>query len=147
MNETTSPLEQVRSAAGVRHSIAVQKLFTTKSNAIEKDVKARVKQIIKTLAPGSHVFMPVQTGLGSPDLDFVVDINGFSLRIETKVDGKQPSARQKLTIAELDKAGTPVLVIDQNNLVDVAIVADFLITGKQSAAYCYAQAQRAEYIR
>lgn len=127
--------------------MSVKQLFTTKSNAIESDVKDRVKDIIKTLAPNSHIFMPVQTGFGAPDLDLICDINGFSLRIETKVDHKKPSARQSLTIAKLDKAGTPVLVIDQHNLVDVAVVTDYLLTGKQGDAFDYAQLQRAEYIQ
>jgi hypothetical protein len=89
--------------------------------------------------------MPVQTGLGKADLDFIVDINGYSLRIETKVDRKQPSPRQQKTIADLSKAGTPVLLIDQHNLVDVAVVVRDLLRGEQYEAYTYAQEQRAEY--
>jgi hypothetical protein len=89
--------------------------------------------------------MPVQTGFGAPDLDFVISINGFSLRIETKVDHKQPTARQLQTIAALDRAGVPVLIIDQYNLLDVAVTVDYLLTGKQGIALWFAQGQREEY--
>lgn len=97
------------------------------------------------MAPRAHIFMPVQTGFGSPDLDFVISISGFALRIEAKVDGKQPSARQLLTIAALDQAGVPVLVIDQHNLLDVAITVDYLLAGKKGAALWFAQGQREDY--
>src|SRR5690349_4674577 len=116
MTQEHSPPEQARFAVGAQLSTDVKKLFTTKSNAIERDVKDRVKQIIKKLAPDAHIFMPVQTGFGAPDLDFIVSINGKALRIETKVDHKKPTARQLRTIADLDRAGVPVLIIDQHNL-------------------------------
>lgn len=99
------------------------------------------------LAPEAHIFMPVQTGFGSPDLDFVISVNGFALRIETKVDHKQPTARQMQTIAALDNAGVPVVVVDQSNLIDVAIVVDFLLRGMQGDAMAFARSQREDYTR
>lgn len=122
MTQTPFLLEQRRSAAGALPSTLVRKLSITKPNAIERDVKDRVKKIIAEVDPTAHVFMPVQRGFGAADLDFVVTVNGFALRIETKVDGKQPSPRQHITIASLVKAGAVVLVIDQHNLIDVALI-------------------------
>lgn len=102
----------------------MKKLSITKPNAIERDVKDRVKQIIAELDPTAHVFMPVQKGYGAADLDFIGTVNGYALRIETKVDHKQPSPRQNLTIAALVKAGAVVLIIDQFNLRDLVIVME-----------------------
>lgn len=104
----------------------MRKLSITKPNAIERDVKDRVKKIIAEVDPTAHIFMPVQRGFGAADLDFVITVNTFALRIETKVDGKQPSPRQAITIASLLKAGTIVLVIDQHNLIDVVLVVTAL---------------------
>lgn len=66
--------------------------------------------------------MPVQNGMGKPDLDFIVTTRGHPLRIETKVDGKQPTPRQLKTIEDLVAAECSVLIIDQHNLMDLYIV-------------------------
>lgn len=138
-------LDGKRTDALARHAIPVRKLLITKATPIEKDVKDRVKKIVGMLAPEAHIFMPVQTGFGSPDLDFVISVNGFALRIETKVDHKQPTPRQMQTIAALDRAGVPVVVVDQSNLIDVAISVDFLLRGMQGDAIQFARSQREDY--
>jgi hypothetical protein len=126
--------------------MSARKLFTTKSNVIEADVKKAVKEIIRELAPQSHIFMPVQTGFGSPDLDLIVSINGFALRIETKVDGKPPTARQIKTIRDLEKAGVPCLLIDQENIEDVCKVVNCLLRGHQGPACLCASQNVNDYI-
>jgi hypothetical protein len=141
-------MQKIRDNALKGFIAEVRKLFTlSKTHVIEKDVKARVKAIVRALSPDAYIFMPVQTGLGAPDLDFIIDINGFALRIETKINRKAPSARQKLTIDALDKAGVPVLIIDQDNLLDVAIIVDYLLVGKQLTAFTFARANREDYLK
>lgn len=114
---------------------------------IEKDVKKAVNALVAEIAPDAHVFMPVQTGLGSPDLDFIITVNGSALRVETKVNHKQPSGRQVLTINQLVKAGTVVLVIDQDNLNDLVIALVFLMLKNegQASAFRFAADSREKY--
>jgi hypothetical protein len=112
---------------------------------IERDVKQAVKEIILELAPNAHIFMPVQTGFGAPDLDFIVSINGYALRIETKVDGKQPTDRQKQTTAALVRAGVTVLWVDQHNLEDVAQIVLLFVDGRPGSAFGYASDFRERY--
>jgi hypothetical protein len=127
--------------------IAAKKRFTTArtKTVSEKDVKHAVKEIIKGMAPRTHLFWPVQTGFGVADLDCIVSINGFALRIETKVHPKKPTARQRITTEDLTKAGVPVLWIDQFNLDDLAVVIDLLLTGKQGDALEVSAASREEF--
>jgi hypothetical protein len=126
--------------------MSAKKLFTTKSNVIERDVKDAVKNIVRELSPSSHIFMPVQTGFGSPDLDFIISVNGFALRIEAKVDGKQPTARQVKTIRDLEKSGTPVLLIDQDNIEDVCQAVNLLLRGQQGECVLFASQNVNDYI-
>lgn len=90
--------------------------------------------------------MPVQTGFGTPDLDFIVTIEGHALRIETKVDGKKPTPRQVEAIKDLVDAGAVVLVIDQSNLLDLAITASLLYKRDYSLAFRFAYASREDYL-
>lgn len=117
-----------------------------KSNPIEKDVKKAVKEIVLGMAPNAYIFMPVQSGYGSPDLDFIITLNGFDLRVETKVAGRKPTERQKITSARMSFAGIPVLWIDQNNLDDLAVILDLLLTGKQGEAVEIAIESRREFL-
>lgn len=97
------------------------------------------------MAPNCYIFMPVQSGYGSPDLDFIITINGFDLRVETKVAGKKVTPRQTGTTEFMVKAGIPVLWIDQNNLDDLALVIDLLLVGKQGEAFAVSNESRAEF--
>jgi hypothetical protein len=97
------------------------------------------------MAPRTHLFWPVQTGFGVADLDCIVSINGFALRVETKVHPKKPTERQRITTEDLTKAGVPVLWIDQFNLEDLAVVIDLLLTGKQGDAFEVSAASREEF--
>ena len=89
----------------------------------EGKVKAKVKK--KLALPGVYSHMPVQNGMGAPSLDFVCCKKtlitpemvgqevGLYFAIETKAGNKQPTARQGITIAEMEAAGAKVFVINE----------------------------------
>ena len=79
----------------------------------EGRVKKRVTQIIKR-ASDVYYFMPVQTGYGSPTLDYLGCSRGRAFAIETKAPGKKPTARQEAIIKEMESAGMKVFVIAGN---------------------------------
>jgi hypothetical protein len=58
--------------------------------------------------------MPVQTGYGSPTLDYLGSSRGRAFAIETKAPGKKPTVRQKAIIKEMEHAGMKVFVIAGN---------------------------------
>ena len=78
----------------------------------EGKVKDAIKKYLKSV--GAYYHMPVQSGMGAPTLDFVGCYKGFFFAIEAKAPGKKPTARQKLTIKEMEAAGAGVFVIDGN---------------------------------
>jgi hypothetical protein len=147
MSNKTSLQERRLSVVGVPALIHATKRFTTErtKSVLEKDVKHAVKEIIKGMAPNTHLFWPVQTGFGVADLDCIVSINGFALRIETKIHPKKPTPRQRITTNDLTAAGVPVLWIDQNNLDDLAVVIDLLLVGKQGDALEVSAESREEF--
>ena len=76
----------------------------------EGKVKAKVKKML--IEHKCYYFMPVQTGYGSPTLDFLGFHKGRGFAIETKAAGKKPTKRQELIIQEIQDSGTQVFVID-----------------------------------
>lgn len=76
----------------------------------EGRVKRRVSQILKK-ADSCYYFMPVQTGYGSPTLDYLGSHRGRAFAIETKAPGKKPTVRQLAIIREMEKAEMKVFVI------------------------------------
>ncbi len=80
-------------------------------NTPEGRVKRRVSQILKR-ASEVYYFMPVQTGYGSPTLDYLGCSRGRAFAIETKAPGKKPTLRQEAIMAEMKRAGMKVFVID-----------------------------------
>jgi len=76
----------------------------------EGKVKRRVSFILKH-SPEVYYFMPVQTGYGSPTLDYLGSSRGRAFAIETKAPGKHPTVRQLAIIREMEKAGMKVFVI------------------------------------
>jgi hypothetical protein len=78
----------------------------------EGRVKDKIKQVLKKFYPHVYFHMPVQNGLGSPCLDFNGVAASIRFDIEAKAPGEKPTARQKLTIGELEAAGSKVFVID-----------------------------------
>ena len=77
----------------------------------ESKVKRRVSDILKK-ASDVYYFMPVQTGYGSPTLDYLGSSKGRAFAMETKAPGKVPTTRQKVIMHEMKKAGMKVFVID-----------------------------------
>jgi hypothetical protein len=79
----------------------------------EGRVKAEVKRLLK--AAGAYWHCPVQNGMGAPALDFMHILHkGRVCAIETKAPGEKPTARQLLTISQIEAAGGTVFVIDGN---------------------------------
>ena len=83
------------------------------ANTPEGKVKRRVSTILKR-ASEVYYFMPVQTGYGSPTLDYLGSSRGRAFAIETKAPGKKPTKRQKAIIKEMERAKMKVFVIDGN---------------------------------
>ena len=76
----------------------------------EGKVKRHVSGILKR-AKEVYYFMPVQTGYGSPTLDYLGSSRGRAFAIETKAPGKKPTTRQLAIIREMEAAGMRVFVI------------------------------------
>lgn len=84
----------------------------------EGKLKDQVKAFLKER--GAYYHMPVQTGYGVPTLDFIGCCMGRFFAIETKAPGKKPTARQNLTIREMQAAHAHVVWINTiNELVNV----------------------------
>lgn len=79
----------------------------------EGKVKRHVSGILKR-AKEVYYFMPVQTGYGSPTLDYLGSSRGRAFAIETKAPGKKPTMRQLAIIREMEAAGMKVFVIAGN---------------------------------
>lgn len=69
----------------------------------EGKLKDQVKAFLKER--GAYYHMPVQMGYGSPSLDFIGCHHGQFFAIETKAPGKEPTPRQRATIASMQAAG------------------------------------------
>lgn len=77
----------------------------------EKQVKARVKHLLKKHE--AYWFMPVQTGYGTPGLDFHGCHKGRAFAIETKRPGKTITPRQKITIEDMRASGMKVIIVGE----------------------------------
>lgn len=135
-----------RMASTIVGDAVMKKVVLSKPDLLERDVKKRVKEIVALIDPTAHIFMPVQNGFGKQDLDFRITIAGNALIVETKRNGAAPSPAQAITIAELVKAGGVVLVIDENNLIDLALTAVFLKESAVLAARMIANDSREIYL-
>jgi hypothetical protein len=81
----------------------------------EGRVKADIKKWL--ISQGAYFFMPVQTGYGAATLDFLVCLNGRFIGIETKRPGvKQPSARQRICMENIETAGGLAFCVDSLDL-------------------------------
>ena len=86
----------------------------------EGKVKAQVRKGLRPIAR-LWSFMPVQMGLGSAALDYLICINGRFVAIETKAKGKKLTTRQEHTKAEMEAAGAKVFVVDDAESLATAI--------------------------
>lgn len=83
----------------------------------EGRVKALVKRALKTLGRDCKAFMPVQTGFGTPGLDFHLCVRGMTVLIETKKPGGELSPLQIATKQDyLDAGGIVLIVWDEASL-------------------------------
>lgn len=83
----------------------------------EGRVKRMVKKALDSLGEDCWRFMPVQTGYGSPALDYLLSIRGRFVAIETKASGKKLTPLQEGTKASIEAAGGIVLVVwDEGSL-------------------------------
>lgn len=76
----------------------------------EGRVKAKVNKALAALA-WTYRFMPVQNGMGAPGLDYYCCIAGRFVAIETKVEGKTLTDRQRTTRDAIEAAGGLVFEI------------------------------------
>lgn len=90
----------------------------------EGKVKVKVKALLRD--HNAYYFMPVQAGYGAPGLDFFCCVHGFFLAIETKAGKAQPTARQGVTMAEIERAGGYTMVIREDNIGELEIVLDMM---------------------
>jgi hypothetical protein len=65
--------------------------------------------------------MPVQSGYGTPALDYLCCVHGRFIAIETKVKGKHLTPRQEATRAAIEAAGGTVLVVDDDESLAIAL--------------------------
>src|SRR5712664_512782 len=87
----------------------------------EGRVKAKVKKALDTLGTDVWRFMPVQTGFGSPALDYLLCIKGRFVAIETKAPGKKLPPLQEGTKAAMEAAGGIVLVVWDETSLEIAM--------------------------
>lgn len=88
----------------------------------EGKVKEQVKKLLKRF--GIYYHMPVQNGMGSPTLDFVICVWGFYMTIETKAPGKKPTPRQEVTMGEVRASGGFVFAVSDED--SLAVVEAYL---------------------
>jgi len=106
----------------------------------EGRVKKMVKKALDTLGGDCWRFMPVQTGFGSPALDFLLSIRGRFVAIETKAPGKKLTPLQEGTKAAIEKAGGIVLIVwDEGSLaiaMKIILALEFSPSGNNSISDC-----------
>lgn len=88
----------------------------------EGKVKEKIKKLFHRY--GVYYHMPVMNGMGAPTLDFIASPNGRFMAVEAKVDGKDLTARQKVTKADMEASGGFVFKVSNDN--ELAIVEAYL---------------------
>lgn len=76
----------------------------------EGKVKALVNRVLSRYK--LYKYMPVPGGFGESTLDYLVCFKGRFVAIETKAPGKKPTDRQKYVMAQMQRAGAAVFVVD-----------------------------------
>jgi len=87
----------------------------------EGRVKAYLKTAMEKAYPMAYRFSPVQNGMGAPGLDHYYCVNGAFVAFEAKRPGKDPTARQEITIGEIEEAGGLTFVVHDKAEIDAAI--------------------------
>lgn len=78
--------------------------------------EGKVKNVVKKRLDEAEAYnhWPVQTGYGAACLDCHGCYEGIYYAIETKAPGKHPTARQLITIEDIQNAGGQVFVIGES---------------------------------
>jgi hypothetical protein len=78
----------------------------------ESKVKDKIKKVLKKHNVYYH--MPVQNGMGAPTLDFICCFMGRYLAIEAKPGVKEPTDRQRQTIAAIQTSGGMAYLVNED---------------------------------
>ena len=84
----------------------------------EGKVKAQLDRALAKYGDELHVFKPVQNGMGSPALDYIICYRGHYAAIETKAGSGQMTARQNITADRLSLAGAAVFLVNEVTGID-----------------------------
>lgn len=78
--------------------------------------EGHIKRKIKLLLDNYNLYryMPVPSGFGGTTLDYLCCLRGAFFAIEAKAPGKEPTDRQRETIARIREAGGVVFVVDSD---------------------------------
>jgi hypothetical protein len=81
----------------------------------EGRIKAKVKRLFKNYGADLYDFWPVQSGLGEQTLDCLASHLGQFFAVETKRDGKDLTAYQKMTRDDIIAAGGVVFRVSNDD--------------------------------
>lgn len=91
----------------------------------ERAVKRRVTVLLK--ARGAYFFYPVTGGYGMSGVpDIVACFHGYFIAIECKAGKNTTTALQRKNLDAIMQAGGVALVVNENNVEDVARILDGL---------------------
>jgi hypothetical protein len=83
----------------------------------EGDVKKEVKKVLESFGKLCWWYMPVQTGYGVKGIpDFMINLNGRFVAIETKFGGNVLSAHQEIQRNAIVQARGDFYTVDENNV-------------------------------
>lgn len=102
----------------------------------EGDVKDDVKKVLRRYAPNLHWDMPPAGQWGkSGRHDFAITQESISWTIETKFGSNKPSDGQVDYARDMQAAGAVCLLINENNIWEVAMVADYIAANKRAPTW------------
>ena len=88
-------------------------------------VKAKVRKILQ--AHKVYCFAPAANGFGRTGIpDFVCCVNGYFFAIECKAGTNKPTALQRMEISGITDAGGVAIVVNEDNLGDIAKIIEGL---------------------
>ena len=91
----------------------------------EAAVKLKTKRILQ--AHKVYHFSPAANGYGRVGIpDIICCVNGYFLAIECKAGNNKPTALQKMELQAITEAGGVALLVNEENLADVAKAVEAL---------------------
>lgn len=100
----------------------------------EGKIKAALDRALAKYGDELHVFKPVQNGMGSPALDYIICYRGHYASIETKAGAGVMTPRQRITADRLKLAGAAVFLVNEST--GVSAVINWLDSTKWSDDRC-----------